>query len=1123
MAVTRYPGVTSFQDTDLSRQLFFGRDEESRRLLYFILSDALTVLYSRSGYGKTSLLQAKVFGLLREQACFPVFMRFNRQHLTPTEVIKAELKESKQQGYEIISNGEQAVLSNFFSEFEIWSCENKLQTPVIVLDQFEEMFTLEHNHPYWETFFYELAKVLGHAKEGRLSIKFIISIREDYLGHLEKMASAIPSIFSNRFRLEALSKTDAQQAIEEPGKIVLDGVEFSSPKIFFEASAMAELQRFLALRLIEGRWSQSNDVEPIQLQIICSELEEKATEAKRRDGISEFTVSSKDLEGEAGLKRMLGDFYSKQMGKLQEERKLSDAEMDVVKNLVEEELIVGNRRVPKSYDAILAEKGIAKETLDLLIKNKLLKLEKYQQSTLVELSHDTLVEPITKAREIRRQQKDLQKKEAALLAGRRKIRRRYLIAFVILVAAFGMLLLYLAQLASRREGIKDKQESYRMAATAARKINPTLAYLIARDGNSLDSTSHVFDTLLSYFTKENYFIQSYYMVATPVLWGAASETKTSILTDMAFYQYDHGGQLNYVFNFHSDAYVHIPQATANNLFFMLNRTGNDLVIKNEGGNVVSTHHFANPISTAGIAISGDGTHFVVRDSLYTTMKNGAVVSLKDKGIYGDIEAVKFSSDSKRVVFFHSNSDIVVKDLTGKTVNVFYPGTLSVSTIEISPDGRYLLANIEGTDPILWDIDALPENDNKKLLNEDSALAKLTGHTGTVTCFSFSPDNQYIITGGDDQLVIIWNLRGKMINVLSGHSGYVSFVSFSGNSEKVVSGAENGEVIVWNYGRADNLFQLGKLASFSPYDYYSFGFDTSVKSVYNVKNVYKNQTTIEGLYASVLNYSSRLPMINLFPGDEIYERTWKFCIVELDRLYQRLFDHPDFHKALSLPTKNLLYTQYIDLLRTKTVASQKDELVSTEEIELKLLPWKTKALLTDTSDKYGMVETIVSYGVISNYLEESRAAHSMAGRSKAAKDIDIAKNLCDAFLLKTPDDISLLNVAVDVYMFSSLINYAPNDRRQFVTDIETAIKLARRIEDMNPSDLSGKTGLVKAYLQMGDYDSAMKWYTVLKKEDEFGFVAYSLKEYFTDARTNNFSNAAIEKFVKQADFGVLVGK
>ena len=70
-----YPGLASFQDTPGDRALFFGREKERLELLDLVLSEPLVVVFGRSGLGKTSLLNARLFEDLRQRRFLPVPVR----------------------------------------------------------------------------------------------------------------------------------------------------------------------------------------------------------------------------------------------------------------------------------------------------------------------------------------------------------------------------------------------------------------------------------------------------------------------------------------------------------------------------------------------------------------------------------------------------------------------------------------------------------------------------------------------------------------------------------------------------------------------------------------------------------------------------------------------------------------------------------------------------------------------------------------------------------------------------------------------------------------------------------------------------------------------------------------
>src|SRR5215510_13240061 len=91
--VDRYPGALPFSDTPLDHRRFFGRDEETSLLLPQLLRVDLLVLFALPGLGKTSLLNAKFFPLLRERDFLPLPVRFNdiEHSRTPLQVFTAAI------------------------------------------------------------------------------------------------------------------------------------------------------------------------------------------------------------------------------------------------------------------------------------------------------------------------------------------------------------------------------------------------------------------------------------------------------------------------------------------------------------------------------------------------------------------------------------------------------------------------------------------------------------------------------------------------------------------------------------------------------------------------------------------------------------------------------------------------------------------------------------------------------------------------------------------------------------------------------------------------------------------------------------------------------------------------
>ena len=145
---TRYPGLASF--TIEQRDLFFGRKQETRDLFNLISVERTVVLFSKSGYGKTSLLQAGVMPLLYGQWLVPVPVRFGTDRLTPEQHFSIQLDTAWHEFAGKTQEEAQKAARDTSATETFWGQiarspfgEPPAQfTPLFIFDQFEELFTL---------------------------------------------------------------------------------------------------------------------------------------------------------------------------------------------------------------------------------------------------------------------------------------------------------------------------------------------------------------------------------------------------------------------------------------------------------------------------------------------------------------------------------------------------------------------------------------------------------------------------------------------------------------------------------------------------------------------------------------------------------------------------------------------------------------------------------------------------------------------------------------------------------------------------------------------------------------------------------------------------------------------
>jgi len=80
----------------------------------------------------------------------------------------------------------------------------------------------------------------------------------------------------------------------------------------------------------------------------------------------------------------------------------------------------------------------------------------------------------------------------------------------------------------------------------------------------------------------------------------------------------------------------------------------------------------------------------------------------------------------------------------------------------------------------------------------STLLSYSGHVDSVVTLAWSPDGQWIASGGGDDTVQVWEAKtGKRRTTYLGHQGPVNALSWAPNGDYVVSGGEDQTLHVWH--------------------------------------------------------------------------------------------------------------------------------------------------------------------------------------------------------------------------------------------------------------------------------------------------------------------------------------
>ena len=368
--INPYVGPRPFE----TGQTLYGREREVAALRYMLTSERIVLLYSPSGAGKSSLINA---GLLPQLAnrfdiwgparlnLIPPGDNWNRANLNRYAWSTIAALE-KSETFPEMTLAEYAVQ------------RPRERNPLILFDQFEEILRLDPvDLAAKRAFFEQLGEMLRDP-----SIWALFILREDYLAPLDPYRRLLPTQLQNRYRIDRLTREMAIQAIERP-------VETTSRKYApGVVETLADNLAKIKLQQPDGSFREEPGVyvEPLQLQVVCYDLWEKLKPNDRTIGL--------DKVGDIG--EALSNYY---VGAVENAANRIENTERLIREWFQNKLITPDGVRNQVRHESSASGGLDNALIAKLVDSYIVRAEQRGGSLWYELSHDRLVEPISQNNE----------------------------------------------------------------------------------------------------------------------------------------------------------------------------------------------------------------------------------------------------------------------------------------------------------------------------------------------------------------------------------------------------------------------------------------------------------------------------------------------------------------------------------------------------------------------------------------------------------------------------------------------------------------------------------------------------------------------------------------------------
>lgn len=744
------------------RDIFFGRDREIEELYQHVFESNLLLVYGVSGTGKSSLINCGLANKFLDTDWLPLMIR-RGGNIVESIAISIKGASITKQNNKFATPGDfkKGVRSLYLDHYK----------PVFfIFDQFEELFIFGDKEE--RNAFIRIVKTLN---ESELQCRMIFVMREEYMAGFTEFEKHIPTIFSNRVRIEKMLHRNAMEVIKGPCNAFNINLEEGFAESLLEKLSPGEADIELTYlqvsldkiyRLSVGSLPPPPPEGENKVRVsVTQENTQKSSATRDSEEEVSFTLSLLNKIGD--VSDLLGSFLEEQLSLLDD----PDTALTVLKSFVS---VKGTRQQIKPEDAREYARTLGKDVNEPVM-NELIQtfvnlriLRDKDQYGKYELRHDALAAKIY-------EHFTLAEKE--LLEVRKYLENAYYTFENRGVPLKKDDLDYLAVYENRlilpkhlQDFIDQSRQKYLVQQKILTRISrislivfiliiaAVLRIYLSSKSNTEENNLIGKILLNSDFNPYNSLVESI------ELW---EKYKTSTVLQKII-----------IDNFNKLLLLEVD--TTNALFLLqkemkpkilistvidaeMSKNGNFIYGWMENQQVFIYNIPTGKVNYFNIEKIPANLELSEKDSLLAVVfddNNGIVYDLRGNKLF-DFSTTLNSIMNERLITFFPDESFLMAAVIDNLVKVYNrSGQIEaelegqnerINSIDISPDGRFLVTSSCDKKCYIWHLN--------QRLNRFSVYDSLVGHNDTVWSCEFNRTGKYIITSSADSTIRIWDLNG----------------------------------------------------------------------------------------------------------------------------------------------------------------------------------------------------------------------------------------------------------------------------------------------------------------------------------------------------------------------------